>query len=63
MKSRDWLVKRDSQRERTGVANAAIKLDTLYSVTLTHAESVKRSTSAKRTLILSRLQSDGRRFG
>lgn len=34
-------------RERTGVANATIKLDTLYSVTYAHAESVKRSLSAK----------------
>lgn len=36
-------------RERTGMANAAIKLDTLYSVTRTHAERVKwPSSSAER---------------
>lgn len=34
-------------RERTGVANATIKLGTLYSVRRARAESVKRSLSAK----------------
>lgn len=34
-KSRDWLA---TVRERTGVANATIKLDPLYSVARTHVE-------------------------